>query len=189
MVRKPRKRDVVAADEAGNPIEPDAVVGDVEVWGGWTWINEAGLTSGYDIEDITAGRLRERTDEIGRLLASLKYHVQRLRGPDEQLTLTLSGGTIVELIKALERVPLPHGNPRSLGPLGQTLEGIARDAALKLKRQYESEGHSKLDAEAMAAEKSVETFKRITGRNLDPETIARIMQGKRSSKRRSKSRR
>ena len=146
---------------------------------GWQWYHDLGLEIGHDVADIRAGRIRERTDEIGELVSALTTSVLMLKGPKARLT--LPGKTVVAIIKALERVPLPRGNSRALGPFAKSMEGIARDAALQLQKKKEAEGLSKLDAQAHAAKEAVPIFKRL-GRTLKSGTIKRIMQGKRSKR-------
>ena len=162
-----------------------------------TWIDEDGfemegdkppwyeglIKYGYnpdDEENIKSGRLRERTDQIGRLLRALKYLVTRTRSPED--TVHVPARTMVEIIQALERLPWSQGNPRGLGWLGKALEEAARAEALKLKQQRIDKGEKAIDAEAHAAKDARAIFQRITGRTHKTGTIQRIMQGKRSAR-------
>jgi hypothetical protein len=96
--------------------DPDGL--EIEVFGSW-WSNIAGLKLGHDLDEIAAGKLRE--DEVGQLRSTLQNIVMVLRDPED--TFPLPGRTIAEIIVALDLVPRPKGNPRSLGRLGQQLEG------------------------------------------------------------------
>jgi hypothetical protein len=103
--------------------------------------------------------------------------------------LPVSGILLAWIIEALERVPRRRGNQRAaIRGRALMLERGARALALARKRELMAEGMSAVDAEWEAAEEHVPTFLKFTGRKLAPDTVRRIMQGKRS-KRRRKSRR
>ena len=68
------------------------------------------LKLGYDPDEIA--RLRERTDEIGRLIRDLKLFILGLRGPEDTIRLQLSGTIvprhIIERSNRCRRRPATH---------------------------------------------------------------------------------
>jgi len=128
--------------------------------------------------------MSERNDEIGKLIAYLKQLGLADMGDEQELTtIEIDRYRLAEVIKALERFPLPKGNPRRIGLYAAILEWKAAKIARKRKQELiaesKVEGKKKkkaIDAEWEAAEEARSLFLEITGRKLSDETIRRIMQ-------------
>ena len=119
----------------------------------------------------------ERNDQVGDLIQLLLDLLPDEDEPEEDWP-RFDRPLILSIIRALERVPKPRGNS------SQKIRGSAKvqqTVALRLirarKRKYQEQGMKAVDAELKASEEDGPAIiKKLTGRDLAPETIRRLMQ-------------
>jgi hypothetical protein len=133
---------------------------------------------------ISAPLLAVIYESLDRVIGGSRQGSQRAIPGDEYDAIPVSGYLLGWIIESLDPVPKRRGSQRAVRGRALERERIARALALARKRELMKEGMSAVDAEW----KTAEDYALFAGRKLSPDTIRRIMQGKRS-KRRRKSRR
>ena len=119
----------------------------------------------------------ERNDQVGDLIQLLLDLLPDEDEPEEDWP-RFDRPLILSIIRALERVPKPRGNSSlKIRGAAKVQQNLALHLLQARKRKYQQQGMSAVEAQWKAAEEDGPAIiKKLTGRDLAPETLRRLMQ-------------